>query len=84
MVSEWPFTRCPWNKLLSLIFFQEGGLGHPLVIFRRNSPLPMKKQYQIPVTEAWRLEVEDAVLTGISRQTNTSETYRDEEEYGGF
>ena len=44
----------------------------------------MKKQYQIPVTEAWRLEVEDVVLTGVSRQTNTAEAYRDEEEYGGF
>lgn len=44
----------------------------------------MKKQYEIPAVEAWRLDIEDAVLTGISQQTRTSESYSEAEEYDGF
>ncbi len=44
----------------------------------------MKKQYETPSAEAWQLDVEDALLTGVSQQTYTAETYSDEEDYGGF
>ena len=44
----------------------------------------MKKQYQEPAVEAWRLDTEDAVLTGVSQQPHTAEKYCEEEEYGGF
>ncbi len=44
----------------------------------------MKKQYEIPSAETWRLDAEDALLTGVSQQTHTAESYADEEDYGGF